>query len=83
MDDKFRSILVNSPEKSPRSRSKPNQDLANELRRHGMPYTDIERILVEQCHLHTSRSAINDFVRVRLRRKNQQEITIVESLSRK
>jgi len=69
MDEKFQSILETLPQKSPRSRLEPYQDLINELRRRGRTYRDIERILVEQCHIRTSRSAINDFVRVRSRKK--------------
>lgn len=69
MDEKFQSILETLPQKSPRSRLEPYQDLINELRRRGGTYRDIARILVEQCHIRTSRSAINDFVRVRSRRK--------------
>jgi hypothetical protein len=72
MDEKFQSILEALPQKSPRSRLEPYQDLINELRRRGRSYRDIERILVEQCHIHTSRSAINDFVRVRSRRKGMK-----------
>jgi hypothetical protein len=69
MDEKFQSILESLPKKSPRSRLEPYQDLINELRRRGRTYREIERILVEQCHVETSRSAINDFVRVRSRKK--------------
>ncbi len=69
MDEKFMSILQTLPEKSARSRLEPYQDLINELQRRGRTYREIERILVEQCHVQTSRSAINDFVRVRSRNK--------------
>ncbi len=75
MDEKFQSILEALPKKSPRSRLEPYQDLINELRRRGRTYRDIERILVEQCHIQTSRSAINDFVRVRSRRKGMKRQT--------
>ena len=71
MDETLQSILETLPQKSPRSRLEPYHDLINELRRRGRTYREIERILVEQCHIQTSRSAINDFVRVRTRTKTR------------
>jgi hypothetical protein len=70
MDEKFRQILNALPDKQPHSRLEPYHELINELRQRGRTYKEIARILGEKCQLKTSRSAINDFVRIRSRRKS-------------
>lgn len=69
MNDKFKSILSSLPEKPPRSRLVPYYELIEELRRRGCTYREIERILVDQCQLQISLSAINNFMRAQARRK--------------
>jgi hypothetical protein len=69
MNDKFQSILNALPEKPARSRLAHYYELIEELRRHGCTYREIERILVDQCQIQISRSAINNFVRSQLGKK--------------
>ena len=69
MNDKFQSILRSLPEKPSRSRLAPYCELIEELRRHGCTYREIERILVDQCQIQISRSAINNFVRSQMGKK--------------
>ncbi len=73
MDEKFQIILSNLPEKPPRSRLEPYRELIYELRQRGWTYREIAQILNERCHIPTSRSAVNDFVRVRARRKSSRQ----------
>jgi hypothetical protein len=71
MDEKHRSILEGLPNKSPRSRLEPYQELIIELRQRGRTYREIERIPVDQCQVRVSRSTINDLVRVHLRKEKK------------
>jgi hypothetical protein len=71
MDEKHRSILEGLPNKSPRSRLEPYQELIIELRRRGRTYREIERILVDQCQFRVSRGAINNLVRGHLRKEKK------------
>ena len=72
MDEKFQIILSSLPQKAPRSRLEPYRELIDELRERGRTYQEIAQILTEKCQVATSRSAVNDFVRVRKRRKSKQ-----------
>jgi len=71
MDEKHRSILEGLPNKSPRSRLEPYQELIIELRRRGQTYREIERILLDQCQFRVSRGAINNFVRGYLQKEKK------------
>jgi hypothetical protein len=75
MDEKFQIILSSLPEKPPRSRLEPFRELIEELRERGRTYQEIAQILTEKCQVATSRSAVNDFVRVRRRRKLSKQPT--------
>jgi hypothetical protein len=81
MDEKFQMILSSLPEKPPRSRLEPYRELIDELRERGRTYQEIAQILTERCQVVTSRSAVNDFVRVRKRRRSlkQQPAGLQES----
>jgi len=65
----FEAILESFPPKSSRSRLEPYAELILELHRRGRAYREIARILSERCDIRTSRSTVNDFVRIRLRRR--------------
>jgi len=69
VEGKFQDILDSVTEKPGRSRLEPYGELIDELRRRGLTYRDIADILAEKCQFQVSKSAINDFVRVRSRRK--------------
>lgn len=75
MDEKFQIILSSLPKKPPRSRLEPYRELIDELRERGRTYQEIAQILTEKCQVATSRSAVNDFVRVRRRRKSSKQQT--------
>jgi hypothetical protein len=69
VEDKFQAILNSVTEKVGRSRLEVYGELIDELRRRGLTYRDIAGILAGKCQLQISKSAINDFVRARSRRK--------------
>lgn len=69
MEGKFQHILDSVMEKPGRSRLEPYGELIDELRRRGQTYRGIAAILAEKCQFRASKSAINDFVRLRSRRK--------------
>ena len=65
MSDKFRAILDALPEKPPRSRLEPYDELIDEMRRRGRSYREIVSVLAEKCDLRVSISTIHDFVRAK------------------
>ena len=69
MENKFRDILNSVTTKPGRSRLEPYGELIDALRRRGLTYRDIAGVLAEKCDFQISKSAINDFVRARSRRK--------------
>jgi len=69
VEGKFQHILDTVTEKPGRSRLEPYGELIDELRRRGQTYRDIAAILAEKCQFRASKSTINDFVRLRSRRK--------------
>ena len=75
MNEKFQKILSALPEKKPRSRLEPYRELIGELRQRGRSYKEIAQILTERCELKISCSAVNDFVRLRARRKTTKSRT--------
>jgi hypothetical protein len=69
VEGKLQDILNCVPAKPGRSRLEPYGEFIDELRRRGLTYRDIAGVLAEKCQFQVSKSAINDFVRVRSRRK--------------
>jgi hypothetical protein len=69
VESKLQDILNSVTVKPGRSRLEPYREFIDELRRRGLTYRDIAGILAEKCQLQVSKSAINDFVRVRSRQK--------------
>ena len=67
MDAKFKEILDDLPEKTPRSRLEPYRELIRELRQRGRTYRDIADILGEKCQIQVTGSGVHDFVRKRSR----------------
>lgn len=65
MNDKFRAILDDLPEKPTRSRLEPYSELINELRRRRRTYREIVSVLAEKCDVKVSISTIHDFVRAK------------------
>jgi hypothetical protein len=61
MDDKFQDILDSLPEKPPRSRLEPCNELIGELRRRGRTYREIRDILAEKCGTQVSVSTLPRF----------------------
>ena len=79
VERKFQSILDTVAERAGRSRLEPYAELIDELRLRGQTYRNIAAILKEKCQLQVSKSAINDFVRVRSRRKRSSAGRIASS----
>jgi len=73
VESKFQDILNGVTAKPGRSRLEPYGELIDELRRRGLTYRDIAAILAEKCQFQVSKSAINDFVRARSRRKGNSD----------
>jgi hypothetical protein len=71
MDDKTNEILDRLPPKPPRSRLDPHADLIDELRRRGLTYREIARVLAENCQVQSAPSNIYYFVRLRARKAKQ------------
>jgi hypothetical protein len=69
VEDEFQGILNSVKEKQGRSRLELYGELIDELRRRGLTYRYISDILTEKCQFHVSKSTVNDFLRVRSRRK--------------
>lgn len=67
MDPKFQNILDCVPQKPGRSRLAPYGELIDALRQRGLTFREVAAVLIEKCHLQVSKSAINDFVRMRSR----------------
>ena len=71
MNDKFQDILDSLPEKPPRSRLEPYNELIGELRRRGRTYREIRHILAEKCGTQVSVSTLHGFHRVQSRIKKK------------
>lgn len=65
MEDKFSEILEGVPEAWHRSSLAPYGDLIDELRRRGLPYREIARVLAEKCQISVTWTTIIRFVRHR------------------
>jgi len=69
MEGKFQDILSSVAEKPGRSRLEPYAELIDELHRRKLTCREIAALLAEKCHFQASKSAVNNFVRARTRRK--------------
>jgi hypothetical protein len=69
MEDKLRDVLSSVTAKPGRSRLEPYGELVDEFRRQGLTCRDIAAVLAEKCQFQTSKSAVNNFVRARARRR--------------
>ena len=69
MEGKFQDILSSVAEKLGRSRLEPYAELVDELHRRKLTCRDIAAVLAEKCQFQVSKSAVNNFVRARSRRK--------------
>jgi len=69
MEGKFNDILSSVAEKPGRSRLEPYAELVDELHRRKLTCRDIAAVLAEKCQFQVSKSAVNNFVRARSRRK--------------
>jgi len=65
MKGEFQKILSTLPAQQPRSRSEPYREFIAELRQRVRTHQAMAQMLEERCQLKTSRSAMNDFVRLR------------------
>ncbi len=71
MDDKIRTVLEGTPDKPPRSKLEPHQDVIRELRRKGRTYEDIAQFFAVHLDLKVAPSTIYAFVQVRARRRRR------------
>jgi IS30 family transposase len=71
MDDKTRRVLDETPDKPPRSKLEPPEDVIRELRRKGRTYEDIAQFFAVHLNLKVAPSTIYAFVRVRARRRQR------------
>jgi len=69
MEGKFQDILSSVTVKPGRSRLEPYAELVDELHRRKLTCRDIAAVLAEKCQFQVSKSAVNNFVRARSRRK--------------
>ena len=69
MEGGFEDILSSVAEKPGRSRLEPYAELIDELHRRKLTCREIAALLAEKCHFQVSKSAVNNFVRARSRRK--------------
>ncbi len=71
MNDKIRAVLEGTPDKPPRSKLEPHQDVIRELRRKGRTYEDIAQFFAVHLDLKVAPSTIYAFVQVRARRRKR------------
>ena len=76
MDDKIRTVLEGTPDKPPRSKLEPHEDVIRELRRKGRTYKDIAQFFAVHLNLKVAPSTICAFVRVRARRLQRIHIEL-------
>lgn len=69
MEGRFEDILSSVSAKPGRSRLAPYGDLVDELRSQGFTCRDIAALLAEKCQFHTSKTAVNNFVRAQARKR--------------
>jgi hypothetical protein len=81
MEDRFQDVLNSIRAKPGRSRLEPFGELIDGLRQHGLTCRDIAAVLEEKCQFQTSKSAVNDFVRARSRRRRKTARRISRSVA--
>jgi hypothetical protein len=69
MEGRFGDILSSVTAKPGRSRLEPYGELVDELRCRGLTCRDIATVLAQKCQFQTSKSAVNNFLRSRARRR--------------
>lgn len=69
MEEKFQDVLNVIDAKQGRSRMEPYGELVDELRCKGFTCREIAALLLEKVQFQTSKTAVNNFVRVRTRRQ--------------
>lgn len=69
MDGAFKDIVSRVNAKQGRSRLEPYGELVEELRSKGSTCRDIAALLAEKCQFRTSKTAVNNFVRARARKR--------------
>jgi IS30 family transposase len=69
MDSKYRDILKDLPESSPRSCLDPVRVFIEELRRRGRTYREVVYILADHCDIRVSVSTVYRFLHNRVRTK--------------
>jgi hypothetical protein len=81
MDQQAQDFLKKVADHPMRSRLEPYRDLIGELRRRRYPYRKIASILQDQFAIRTSKSALHDFIKVRVRNARQRppELTLPPS----
>lgn len=62
MNDRFREILDNLPDTTPRSRLEPYKELIQELRTRKRSYREITHVLAENCGIRVCHSTLHEFV---------------------
>jgi hypothetical protein len=80
MEDKFLDVLNSVSAKQGRSRLEPYGELVDELRCQGLTCRDIAAVLAQKCQFQTSKSAVNNFVRARARRRRNASRRISRSV---
>jgi len=81
MDQQAKDFLKNLADHPMRSRLEPYRELIRELRRRRYPYRKIAFILQDQFAVQTSKSALHDFIKIRVRnaRQRRPELTLPPS----
>jgi len=81
MESRFEDILSSVRAKPGRSRLEPYGDLLDELRSQGFTCRDIAAILAEKCQFHTSKTAVNNFLRAQARKRRNARRRISRSVA--
>lgn len=76
MDDDIRATVDQMPEKAPRSKLEPHEDVIRQLRRKGRTYEEIAQFFAEKLNLKVAPSTIYAFVRVRARRHHRLRVEL-------
>jgi hypothetical protein len=76
MKDDIRVILDQMPEKAPRSKLEPHEDVIRRLRQKGCTYEEIAQFFAEKLNLKVAPSTIHAFVQVRARRHHRLRVEL-------
>jgi hypothetical protein len=79
MDDDIRVTIDQIPERAPRSKLEPHEDVIRQLRRKGRTYEEIAQFFAEKLSLKVAPSTIHAFVRVRARRHQRLRVELPSS----